>query len=528
MPSFRDGQANLLGLTNPGVYVGQVLPTPFIAGVPTNIEAMVGVGSWGPVNAVTAFSDPDSCPYGPPQQRPYDIAKHVSVAAAQGSQINFRGVRVTDGTDTAATATVPTTAGSFTARYTGTLGNKITVTFQATAKIGAFAAVVNFPGRAPERFDNISGTGNAFWLALATAINSGTDQRGRSDYVTFTAGAGTNAPALNTPITLTGGTDGAAGVVTATLVGADTQPRTGMYALRGLRADRSGLPDTFALCDCTDTSVWNAMLSLGIQETMFPVVAMASGTSIAQAVAARISVGIDDTSIKIIAGDYPTVYVAGLGPVLISPTAVYQGLVGNLSPEQSPINKPLLAVSATQTSQTGVLTSDAEESVAQTGGVDFIGRSAALNQDFFSFMTGRNASSNTAANGDEYTRLTNFLIRSLEGAATRSIVGKLQSIRADDPTRARAAAVLNSFFADLVNPALGSDGYGIIDQFAVQCDERNNTPTTVARGFLFAFCAVRYLATVRYFVIKLAGGSNVSVTVRDTQPTLTTALSLAA
>jgi hypothetical protein len=212
----------------------------------------------------------------------------------------------------------------------------------------------------------------------------------------------------------------------------------------------------------------------------------------------------------------------------VSPTAVYQGLVGNLSPEQSPINKALIGVSATQTSQTGVLTSDAEESVAQTGGVDFIGRSAALNQDFFSFMTGRNASSNTAANGDEYTRLTNFLIRSLEGAATRNIVGKLQSIRADDPTRTKAAAVLNSFFADLASPEFGSDGYGMIDQFAVQCDERNNTPTTVARGFLFAYCAVRYLATVRYFVIKLAGGNNVSVTVQDRAPTLSTALTLAA
>lgn len=528
MPSFRDGQANLLGLTNPGVYVNQILPTPFVAGVATNIEALIGVGSWGPVNAVTAFSDSDSCPYGPPQARPSDIAKHVAAACAQGSQINFRGLRVTDGTDTAATVTVPTTAGSFTAKYTGTLGNRITVTFQATAKAGSFAAVVNFPGRTPERFDNITGTGNAFWLALAAAINMGTDQRGPSNYVVFTAGAGTNAPALNTPIALTGGTDGASGVTTTHLVGADTAPRTGMYALRGLKADRSGVPDTFALCDCTDTSVWAAMLSLGIQETMFPVVTMASGSSIAAAVAARISVGIDDTSIKIIAGDWPTVYIAGLGSVLVSPTAVYQGLVGNLSPEQSPINKALIGVSATQTSQTGVLTSDAEESVAQTGGVDFIGRSAALNQDFFSFMTGRNASSNTAANGDEYTRLTNFLIRSLEGAATRNIVGKLQSIRADDPTRTKAAAVLNSFFADLASPEFGSDGYGMIDQFAVQCDERNNTPTTVARGFLFAYCAVRYLSTVRYFVIKLAGGNNVSVSVQDRAPTLSTALTLAA
>jgi hypothetical protein len=207
--------------------------------------------------------------------------------------------------------------------------------------------------------------------------------------------------------------------------------------------------------------------------------------------------------------------------MLVSPTAVYQGLAGNLSPEQIPINKPLTGVVATQTSQTGVLTSSAEESVAQTGGIDFIGRSADLGQDFFSFMTGRNASSNTAANGDEYTRLTNFLVRSLEGAATRSIVGKLQSFRADDPTRAKAKAVLDSFFQDLKNPASGSDGYGMIDDFATQCDARNNTPTTVRAASCSPSARSATSTVVRYFVIKLAGGNNVSITVQDTAPTLT-------
>lgn len=503
MPHFRDGQVNILGLTNPGVYVDQILPTPFITGVPTNIEAMVGVGSWGPVNAMTVFSDSDSCPYGAPQNRQYDIAKHVAAATQFGSAINFRGIRVTDGTDTAASAVVSGTGGgTFTARYTGARGNQIKVTFQPTAKIGAFACVINFPGRTAERFDNISGTGAAFWTNLATAINTGTDQRARSSYVVFSASTMTAAPTLNAPLTLSGGTDGASGVSTSTLVGVDTLPRTGMYALRGLRNDPFGTPDSFALCDCTDSAVWSAMLSFGISEAMYPVVATASGTSIADTVATRVSVGIDDVGIKIIAGDWPTVYIPGLGSILVSPTAVAQGLFGNLSPEQSPINKPLIGVTATSTSQTGVLTSDAEESVAQTGGIDFIGRSAALGQDFFSFMTGRNASSNTAAQGDEYTRLTYFLVRSLEGAATRNIVGKLQSIRADDPTRIRAKGVLDSFFGALVLPEVGSDGYGLIDDFAVQCDENNNTKLTVERGFLFAFCKVRYLSVVRYSTLR--------------------------
>ena len=686
MPAFREGQQNLLGLTNPGVYIGVVPPTPFVAGVPTNIEAMVGVGSWGPVNAVISGTTLDDAvaAVGPVTNRRHDLSKSVAAATQLGNAINFRWVRVTDGTDTAASAAITTgpsgntvAAGTFTARYTGSRGNAIAVSIQATAMANAFAAIVNFPGRTPERFDNIanglatltvtpgtgytsvpalaipapaaaggvqavaqaslkvvsaavgtggtgytigdvitlangvrlavasvtsgavatvtvqnagsltsgavptnpvaqssatgSGTGatfaltwglgpatilNAgsgytastptvtlvgggagtggsiaatasFWGGLAAAINNGNDQRVRSAYVIFTPGVSTAAPTVGTTYTLAGGTDGAAGVTTAHLIGQDAQPRTGMYALRGLRRDQAGVPDTLTLVDCTDTSVWGAMLSFGLSESLYPVVAMPSGSTIVDAITARASQGIDDTNIKIIAGDWPTLYIPTLGSILISPATVFQGLCGNLSPEQSPINKALTGVVATVTSQTGVLTSDAEESIAQTGGVDFIGKSAALGADYFSFMTGRNASSNTAAQGDEYTRLTNFLVRSLQGAATRSIVGRLQSTRADDPTRSRAKGILDSFFADLKNPASGSGGYGMIDNFAVICDSSNNTPTTIARGFLFAFCTVRYLNVVRYFVIRLAGGGNVDITVQNVEPTLATVIQFA-
>lgn len=525
MPVFRDGQQNILGLTNPGAYVSIIPPTAFVNGVPTNIEAVIGVGSWGPKNTVTVFSDLDSIPYGPPVNRSFDIAKHVAVALTEGNRIGFRGVRVTDGTDVAATGVwTGTGGGTFTARHTGTLGNSITVTFQESTKVGSLAAVVNFPGRSPERWDNITGTGTTFWANVASAINTGTDQRPRSDYVTFTASTMTTLPTVGTTLTLSGGTDGASGVDKDDLMGSDILPRTGLYALRGISRDTYGTPDTFTIADLTDSTTWAAQLSFAISEGMYALVAAPSGTSITDTVALRKTLGLDDVSLKIIAGDWPSVYITNLGLKMVNPTAVAQGLYGNLSPQLSPINKPLRGVVSTAQSQTGVLLSDAEESVAQTGGIDFIGRSSSLNQDFFSFITGRNASSNTAAQGDEYTRLTNFIARALQGPATRAIVGKQQSIRADDPTRAKAKAVLDSFFATMVLPEFGVDGYGMIDDFAVTCDETNNPPTTVERGFLFAFCAVRYLNIVRYFVIRLAGGGNVQVRVSDTRPTLATAL----
>ena len=275
----------------------------------------------------------------------------------------------------------------------------------------------------------------SFWAGVADAVNNGTPQRARSSYVVFSAGTSTAPPTLNTPYTLSGGTDGASGVGTLQLLGQDSLPRTGMYALRGIKNDVYGTPDTVALCDCTDSSIWPVMLAFGIQESIYPIAAMPNGSTIADAVAMRASLGVDDPNFKVLIGDWPTVFLQNVGSVVVSPTAVVQGLFGNLSPEQGTINKPLYGVSATLTSQTGVLTSDAEESVANTGGVDFIGRSAALGQDFFSLMTGRNTSSNSLANGDEFTRLTNFLARVLQGSATKAIVSLLQSTRPDDPTR---------------------------------------------------------------------------------------------
>src|ERR1700742_1385068 len=118
MPTFRDGTVNLAGLVNPGAYIDIIAPIPQIASVPTNIEGLVGVGSWGPVGAQKFFSTPADCSgiYGDPQIRNFDLPTHVAAASQVGSAIAFCGVRVTDGTDTAATATVQTTGGTATAK----------------------------------------------------------------------------------------------------------------------------------------------------------------------------------------------------------------------------------------------------------------------------------------------------------------------------------------------------------------------------------------------------------------------------
>jgi hypothetical protein len=115
------------------------------------------------------------------------------------------------------------------------------------------------------------GTGNTFWVNLANVINNGNAFHAPSQFVIAVAGAGATIPLLSTPLTMSGGTDGAAGVTDATLVGQDIVPRKGMYALRTSNVD------CFTLCDLSNISTYAAIASFALSETMFAVQASPSG-----------------------------------------------------------------------------------------------------------------------------------------------------------------------------------------------------------------------------------------------------------
>jgi hypothetical protein len=89
MPTFRDGQVNLLGLTNPGVYrrpdpadrVHRRRPDQHRGG---RRRRLVGTGECRDL-----FQRPGLVPLRPPQARTYDIAKHAAVAFQLGSAVRF-------------------------------------------------------------------------------------------------------------------------------------------------------------------------------------------------------------------------------------------------------------------------------------------------------------------------------------------------------------------------------------------------------------------------------------------------------
>src|SRR5580658_6732173 len=125
MPIVQQGDINTTALVVPDLYVQIVPPQNLLLnGVPTDVVGVVGSASWGPVGqpVIAATMSDYASAFGPLVARKYDMGTHVATAVQQGAQ-NFRCVRATDGTDTAAQALVPGSNASFTAMYTGSLGN---------------------------------------------------------------------------------------------------------------------------------------------------------------------------------------------------------------------------------------------------------------------------------------------------------------------------------------------------------------------------------------------------------------------
>ncbi|TXD58864.1 phage tail protein [Ralstonia sp. TCR112] len=493
------GQVNTTALIVPDLIVQIIAPqVAQLNGVPTNVAGFVGTATWGPVNAPTSIGSMADYArnYGAIQNRLYDMGTAVAAAVLQGAN-NFRCVRVTDGTDTAATVVVQTSCITFTGKYTGTLGNSVSVQVANGSLANSYKAIVTLPGQTPEVFDNITGTGNALWVNMANAINNGqVGARGPSQIIVATAGAGTTAPALAT-YNLASGTDGATTITGTTLVGVDTIPRKGMYALRGTGASVA------ALVDCSDTTTFSTQVSYGLSEGTYMIGVTPQGDTISNAVSTKATAGIDSYAFKYMFGDW----VYFLDPVnggtrLISPQGYVVGVLANLAPQHSSLNKQLYGIVGTQKSAQNLQYSAAElQSLAQAG-IDVITNPIPAGNQF-GVRIGHNSSSDSTRNGDNYTRMTNYLAATTaQGMGIYD--GRLQSSQPTDPLRRNVKATLDNFYLNLQQQ-------GQIDDFTVQCDLNNNPPSRIALGYLQADVRVRYLAVAEKILINQEGGQSVTI-----------------
>lgn len=379
----------------------------------------------------------------------------------------------------------------------------IVVDDPGTGYTSAPTILIGGPGSGAAATANIS-----VWPAMADAINNGqSGLRGPSNLIIATAGVGTTTPA-ETSYQLTGGSDGAAGINGTIMLGTDSLPRTGMYALRGQGCSMA------MLCELTDTTTWATQMAFGLSEGIFMCLVGPSGQSISSAKTAKTTAGIDTFSCKVLMGDW--VYfndtVNGLPNRLVSPQSVWVGRRANLSPEQSALNKPVQGVVATQRSRTGMPYSQADLSDLAVAGIDII-CNPVPGGNYFGFRNGRNASSNPSTRGENYTTMTNFIASTLAAGMGRYI-GELQSRRPNDKTRRDAKDTIDSFLAIMAN----LQPFPMIDDFETILDLSNNKPNTIGLGYMFATVRVVYMSIVEYFVINLEGGQTVQIVRKETNP----------
>lgn len=517
----QSGSVNTSSLLAPGVIV-QIQPpsqSP-INGVPSDKMGNVGSAQWGVKNTPVICGGMNEYVrnFGFPQNVLHDMGTHVYAASLAGAT-SFVCVRVTDGTDAAASkaildATTPTgvTGMTATAIYTGTLGNSISVTIGAGSAANSYKVLVALSsnlsaGRVPEEFNNITGSGATLWANIVSAINGGQSAvRGPSELIRATIGTGTLAPASAT-YTLTGGLNG--GVVTSSnLIGVDTATRTGMYALRGSQASVG------MLADLSDTATYADQDAFSISEGIFMHLTGPASQTLAQAKTAIDTAGIDNYDSKFLVGDWTYLYDPYSGLTrMISPQGFACGRKVSLAANQSALNKPIRGIVGTQTTMTGGSYSNADVVFACANGLDFISNPSAGGR-YFSLQTGQNTSSDTLTRMDSYTTLTNYLAYSIAGGIG-GYIGQLQS-----PTvRESAKGTLLSFLSNLFNAGfIGDVNYP--NDFGKACsvvlNSSNNPSEAVALGYMQADIQVVDYSVIRNFIVNLQNGQ---VALQNSTPT---------
>lgn len=516
MPIAQQGSVNTTSLIVPDLYVQIVPPQNLVLnGVPTNIVGVVGTASWGPVDEPTIIGTMADYAqqFGAIVPRKYDMGTQVATAVQQGAQ-NFRCVRVTDGTDAAASAVVPGSNASFAALYTGSLGNNITVTLGTGSRPNTWKLSVLLTGFEPEVYDGLVGNGAGFWTGLAAAVNTGMGpQRGASLLIVASAGGTTASPA---PFSLTlgsssAGSDGATQVGSGQLIGSDTPTRSGMHALRG---QGCGLA---MLADCDDSATWTTQAGFGLDEGIYMILTTPAGDTITNAVTSKAAAGLDSYAAKLMFGDWLWWSDQVNNTIrLVSPQGFAAGRLANLSPEQSSLNKQIYGIVGSQRTGTpgsgqNTAYSIADLSALLAAGIDLICNPQPAGS-FWGVRGGHNTSSNAATDGDNYTRLTNYIAETL-ATGMGQYVGQVVNNALFQRIRSTQLSFLNNMYGQGL---LGSTDGTL--PFSVICDTTNNPASRTSLGYVQSDSQVQYQAINERFIVNVEGGQTVQVS-RQTLPT---------
>ncbi|GAN55578.1 tail protein [Tanticharoenia sakaeratensis] len=483
---YQAGSLNTAALTVPNLYVQIAQPQSLtLSGVSSSTIGIVGTAGWGPVDMPVPLGGTGdyAVSFGPKQAKTTDIGIAVNAAALQGAT-SFCAVRVTDGTDAAATASLDGV--ELAAVCTGTAGNAIVVTVSTSGS--GFAMVVAHPTLGTFSY------GGANWTALAAAVAADSQR-----LISVSVPGTVPAVAAGT-VTLTGGADGGVPSTTA-FVGQDISPRTGMYALRG-QGCAIGM-----LHGVSDSSCFTTQSAFGLGEGIYMIATGPSSDTIANAIATKAASGLNSYAVKLMFGDWIWWRDDLNGLMLITPQAFTAGILGALSPEKSSLNKSLAGIVGSQKaglSGGSATYSSADLATLFASGIDVI-CNPAPGGAYWAVRCGHNSSTNVAISGDNYTRLTNFLAETFS-AGMGTYVGSV----INDTLFGDIRATLLGFLSGLLSQGILGVTNGALP-YAVVCDASNNPASRIAQGYVQADVQVQYQGINEKFIVNLQGGASVSV-----------------
>lgn len=478
----------------PIVYTVPASP-PTVQNIALAIQALVNANVYLAAQSISADT-----PSGGVFNIHYPTASVATVAAA------VTGGGATTTMVAGSASTLSTVQRTYASLYSGSLGNSIAVTESAGSAASTTRVSVSIPGRIPEIFDNIPGSNYVLNVNIATAINQGqSGLRGPSQIIKATAGFGSStvAPTSYAPV---GGTDGANGIVSSNLVGSDTYPRTGMYALRGQKCSIG------ALVDVTDATTWTTQVALGLSEGIYFIGTGPAGQTPSTAATAKTNAGLDSYAMKILLGNW--IYWADQTngvTRLVSPQGIAAGQLANSTPNQSTLNKQVYGIVGTQQSATGLTYTNADLQVLAQAGIDVIDNATAISAgSYFAALIGHNASSNPVINGDNYTRMTNYIATTIN-AGMGKYVGAL-----NQPTvQGNAIATLNAFFSNLNDNGLIGTPSGTTLPWSLQLDN-----SQASLGVMQINVSVAYLPIVEKLLVNVQGGQTVTISRVSQQPNI--------
>ena len=498
-------------LVAPGVYISPQQPAPPLTGAESDVILIVGSGTFGPVNApidVIGLQNAIST-FGTPQQSTYDLVSQVMAASSVGTN-QFVCVRVTDGNDTASKAEiednqVTAVVGlTLTCKYTGSLGNAINIQVSQGTNYTVAAPVyrisIMFPtggvNNLPEVFDNIGGTGNAFWVNAAAAINNGQGAlAAASQLVTAAAGTSVSPPAIDN-YTMTGGTDGNSTLTDADLVGSTVLPRSGMYAADG--ADFS----LMLLANVTDETTYNDQIIFAQSQGAYAILTRPKSESYTAGITAKKNAALNVLTAewgKLMVGDWVLMQdnYNNLSRY-ISPQPWIAGVLSGLPPQNSSLNKILSSniFLGTETSINGLKYSASDIATILQNGLDVIALPSP-GGFYYSAQTGKNLGGNLLANGDEYTRNTNFIAETLN-QQLGVYIGQL-----DSPSEVQSVLAYMDQFLDGLwkTGAIGSSENPTRRPYIISIDN-----SQIRKGIQIANIEIAFLRVVVVFLVNLKTG----------------------